>query len=160
MGSHNDSLVAKQKPHAQVKQNKELMLLPRSRQMSLLPVSSPPSFSTPAVIAQHDTTCYAILFGRFGPAALVLSPPGSLCNPSPHWQGSTRSTKLPDTTLPQLKHWYAIITLFIKNPKHTIIQGSTKEIKSIPAEHTQCWYKNSNCNEVFLGVGQAFITTQ
>lgn len=76
--------------------------------MSSLPVSSPPSFSTLAVIAQHDTTCYAILFGRFGPAALVLSPPGSLCFPQPlaarTVQEAEMSLALYGTTLEQLNH--------------------------------------------------------
>lgn len=61
----------------------------------------------------------------------------ALCVPSaPHCQGSKRNKFLAlcNSAQQQLKHWCIIITIFIRNPKHSLIPTSTKKIKAIPAK--------------------------
>lgn len=47
---------------------------------------------------------------------------------TPYWQGSV------STAQQQLKHRCSITTIFNKNPKHSLIQASTKKINVIPVK--------------------------
>ena len=84
-------------------------------------VPSPPLSHT--FKAGHDITWCGIPLGQSESAVLAVSLPDPCAPPAPCWQ--CEKQKSPgfsvSIALQQLKHWCAITTVFITDPKHIII---------------------------------------
>lgn len=84
--------------------------------------------------------------GQPGPAVPAVSPPSSCCSPSLLLAGQHQELTGPwlwmSTALQQLNHWCVITNIFITNPKHSIIQASTKKINFILAKIMTLYMKN------------------